>query len=378
MTLNPVCDNVETKQGVPLTVTGVAQVKIMKDKQFLGIAAEQFLGKKEDEITDTILQTLEGHLRAILGTLTVEEVYKDRDQFANLVREIAAPDVGRMGIEILSFTIKDVYDNVDYLASLGKTQTAVVKRDAEIGVAQANRDAGIREAECEKSAMDIKYSTDTKIEDNSRAFKMQKANFDMEVNTAKAEAQMAYELQAAKIQQRIRNEEIQIQVVERRKQIEIEEQEIKRKEKELVATVKLPAEAEAYKVQTVAEGQRTKTVEAARADGEKIRLIGAAEARAVEAVGRAEAERMRMKASAYKQYGDAAILSIVLESLPQIAAEVSAPLAKTDEIVLIGGSDRTTDEINKLVGTLPPAIQALSGVDITGALGKIPGAVMTR
>merc|ERR1719461_161685 len=378
MTLNPVCDNVETKQGVPLTVTGVAQVKIMKEDKFLQTAAEQFLGKKEDEITETILQTLEGHLRAILGPHTVEEVYKDRDQFASLVREIAKPDVGKMGIEILSFTIKDVYDNVDYLASLGKSQTAAVKRDAEIGVAQANRDAGIREAECEKSAMDIKYSTDTKIEDNSRAFKMQKANFDTEVNSAKAEAQMAYELQAAKIQQRIRNEEIQIQVVERRKQIEIEEQEIMRKEKELTATVKLPAEAEAYKVQTVAEGNRTRVVESAKADGEKIRLIGGADARAVEAVGRAEAESMRMKASAYKQYGDAAILALVLEALPQIAAEVSAPLAKTDEIVLIGGSDRTTQEVNKLVGTLPPAIQALTGVDLTGALGKIPGATVVK
>jgi len=357
MTLNPMCDNVETKQGVPLTVTGVAQVKIMKDPQLLEIAAEQFLGKKEDEITETILQTLEGHLRAILGTLTVEEVYKDRDQFANLVREIAKPDVGKMGIEILSFTIKDVYDNVDYLASLGKSQTAAVKRDAEIGVAQANRDAGIREAECEKSAMDIKYSTDTKIEDNSRAFKLQKANFDKEVNSAKAEAQLAYELQAAKIQQKIRNEEIQIQVVERRKQIEIEEQEIKRKEKELTATVKLPAEAEAFKVQTVAEGNRTRVVETAKAEGEKIKLIGGAEARAVEAVGKAEAESMRLKASAYKQYGDAAVMSLVLEALPAIAAEVAAPLSKTEEIVLIGGNNNTTNEINKLVGTLPPAIQ---------------------
>jgi len=363
MTLNPLCDNVETKQGVPLTVTGVAQVKIMKDPALLEIAAEQFLGKKEDEITETILQTLEGHLRAILGTLTVEEVYKDRDQFAALVREIATPDVGKMGIEILSFTIKDVYDNVDYLASLGKSQTAAVKRDAEIGVAQANRDAGIREAECEKSAMDIKYSTDTKIEDNSRAFKLQKANFDKEVNSAKAEAQLAYELQAAKIQQKIRNEEIQIQVVERRKQIEIEEQEIKRKEKELTATVKLPAEAEAFKVQTVAEGNRTKVVETAKAEGEKIKLIGGAEARAVEAVGKAEAEGMRLKAAAYKNYGDAAVMSLVLEALPSIAAEVAAPLAKTDEIVLIGGNNNTTNEINKLVGTLPPAIQvSLSAV----------------
>merc|ERR1719223_935164 len=378
MTLNPVCDNVETKQGVPLTVTGVAQVKIMKEDKFLEIAAEQFLGKKEDEITETILQTLEGHLRAILGTLTVEEVYKDRDMFANLVREVAAPDVGRMGIEILSFTIKDVYDNVTYLASLGKAQTAAVKRDAEIGVAQANSDAGIREAECEKAAMDVKYSTDTKIEDNSRAFKLQKANFDSEVNTAKAEAQLAYELQAAKIQQGIKQEELQIHVVERRKQIEIEEQEIKRKEKELTATVKLPSEAEAYKVQTVAEGNRTRVVESAKADGEKIRLIGGAEARAVEAVGRAEAESMRLKASAYKQYGDAAVMSLVLEALPSIAAEVAAPLAKTDEIVLIGGGNNTTNEINKLVGTLPPAIQALTGVDITGAIGKIPGATVVR
>jgi len=376
MTLNPVCENVETAQGVPLTVTGVAQVKIMKNADLLQTASEQFLGKKEHEIKSTVLQTLEGHLRAILGTLTVEEVYKDRDQFASLVREVAAPDVGRMGIEVLSFTIKDVYDNVTYLASLGKAQTAAVKRDAEIGVAQANRDAGIREAECEKAAMDVKYNTDTKIEDNSRAFKLQKANFDKEVNTAKAEAQLAYELQAAKIQQKIRNEEIQIQVVERRKQIEIEEQEIRRKEKELMSTVKLPAEAEAYKVQTIAEGKRTQTVEAARADAERVRLIGASEARAIEAVGRAEAEKMRMKASAYKQYGDAAIMALVLEALPQIAAEVAAPLAKTDEIVLLGGADKTTTEVNKLLGQLPPAVQALTGVDVTGALGKIPGATM--
>merc|ERR1711910_281313 len=207
---------------------------------------------------------------------------------------------------------------------------------------------------------------------------MGKANFDKEVNSAKAEAQLAYELQAAKIQQKIRNEEIQIQVVERRKQIEIEEQEIKRKEKELMATVKLPAEAESFKVQTVAEGMRTKTIETAKAEGEKIRLIGGAEAKAVEAVGRAEAEKMRMKASAYKQYGDAAILSLVLEALPQIAAEVSAPLAKTDQIVLIGGGNNTTHEVNKLMGTLPPAIQALTGVDLTGALGKIPGATMAK
>ncbi|KAI4489703.1 hypothetical protein M0804_003885 [Polistes exclamans] len=361
MTLNPVCENVETAQGVPLTVTGVAQCKIMKADELLHTASEQFLGKSVHEIKSTILSTLEGHLRAILGTLSVEEVYKDRDQFAALVREVAAPDVGRMGIEILSFTIKDVYDDVQYLASLGKAQTAAVKRDAD-------------EAECEKAAMDIKYNTDTKIEDNARLFQLQKANFDQEVNTAKAEAQLAYELQAAKIRQRIRNEEIQIEIVERRKQIEVEEQEVRRKEHELQSTVRLPAEAEHYKIGRVAEGKRTQTVSAAKAEAERIRLIGEAEAQALEAVGISEAERMRMKAAIYKKYGEAAILNIALNALPKIAAEVAAPLARTEEIVLLGGNDATSGEIARLVGQVPPAVQALTGVDLSKVLGKVPGA----
>lgn len=252
------------------------------------------------------------------GTLTVEEVYRDRDQFACLVREVAAPDVGRMGIEILSFTIKDVYDDVQYLQSLGKAQTALVKRDADAGVAEANRDAGIREAECERSAMDVKYSTDTKIENNSRMFKLQKANFDQEINTAKAESQLAYELQAAKIRQKIRNEEIQIDVVERRKQIEVEASEVTRKEKELNATVRLPAEAESYRLNLIAEGKRTQTVEAARAEGERIMKVGEAEAGAMSVIGQAEADRMKKKAAVYKQYGDAAIMSLVLDALPKV------------------------------------------------------------
>jgi flotillin len=374
MTLNPICEHVETSEGVPLTVTGVAQCKVMTETELLGTACEQFLGKSVEHIENVVLQTLEGHLRAILGTLSVEAIYQDRDQFAQLVREVASPDVGRMGIEILSFTIKDVYDDVEYLASLGRAQTANVKRDADIGVAEANRDAGIREAECEKSRMDAKFEADTKIADSARMYQMQKANFDIEVNARKAEAELAYELQGAKEKQKIRSEEIEIDIVERRKQIDIEEKEIIRKEKELMSTIKLPAEAEAYKVQLIAEGHRTQTVAVAQADSERIKLLGAAEARAIEAVGNAEAERMRLKANAYKQYGDAAMLSLVLETLPKIAAEVSAPLAKTDSIVMLG-DDRTTAEVSRLVTNLPPALQALTGVDLSKILNKIPGAV---
>lgn len=374
MTLQPVCDKVETIQGVPICVTGVAQVKIMKKHELLSVAAEQFLGKELREVHYTVLQTLEGHLRAILGTLTIEEIFQDREKFATQVREVASPDVGKMGIEILSFTIKDVYDTVDYLASLGKSQTAAVIRDADITVAHSNRDAGIQEAECQKKAMDEKFATQAQIENDTRAYKLQCAKFDEEVNTAKAQAQLAYELEVAKVQQKIRTEQIKIDVVVRKKQIEIEEEEMKRKEKELIGTVRLPAEAEAFKVHTIAAGKRTQTIESAKAEAEKVRLIGAAEAKSIEAVGRAEAESMRMKAKAYQQYGDEAVMALVLESLPSIAKQVAKPLEKIDDIVLLGGADHTTTEVTKLMSQLPPAVKALTGVDLSGVLGQIPGA----
>ncbi|XP_065188784.1 flotillin-2a-like [Sycon ciliatum] len=383
MTLNPKCEQVETAKGVALTVTGVAQVKVITERELLSTACEQFLGKTVKQIENIILQTLEGHLRAILGTLTVEEIYQDREVFANNVRDVASPDVGRMGIEILSFTIKDITDNVDYLDSLGKAQTAAIKRDAAIGVAEAERDAGIKKAEAERERLDVKYSADTAIADSRRAFELAKASYDQEVNTKKADAELAYELNAAKMKQKIRSEEIEIEVVERRKLIDVEEQEILRKDKELISTVRAPAEAESFKVETLAQGRSTQKVLSAQAEAEKIKCIGKAEASAIEAIGKAEAERMRQKASAYKQYGDAAMMQLVLESLPKIAAEVAAPLAKTEEIVMVSGGagtsgGRMTSEVTQLVSQLPPAVQALTGVDLSKTLAKIPGAETVR
>uniref|UniRef100_A0A8C9SWX1 Flotillin n=1 Tax=Scleropages formosus TaxID=113540 RepID=A0A8C9SWX1_SCLFO len=357
MTLQPKCEDVETAEGVAITVTGVAQVKIMTDKDLLAVASEQFLGKTVMEIKSVVLQTLEGHLRSILGTLTVEQIYQDRDQFARLVREVAAPDVGRMGIEILSFTIKDVYDKVDYLSSLGKTQTAAVQRDADIGVAEAERDAGIREAECKKEMMDVKFLADTKMADSKRQLEMQKASFNQEVNTKKAEAQLAYELQAAKEQQKIRLEEIEIEVVQRKKQIIIEEKEIDRMDKELIATVKRPAEAEAYKMQQLAEGCSLVTI---------IFSIVFMLSSVFLSVWEAEAEKMRLKAEAYQQYGDAAKTALVLEALPKIAGEVAAPLARTNEIVILSGEgSHVTGEVNRLLAELPVTVNALTGVDLS-------------
>ncbi len=148
---------------------------------FLRKALEQFLGKSQQEIHSTLLETLSGHTRAILASLTVEEIYGDREMFARLVREIASPDLAKFGISILSFTIKDISDKQNYLASLGSTQTAVVKRDADIGIAEANRDASIARAQCEQKRKEARYEADSNIANAARDFQTRSAGFDQEV-----------------------------------------------------------------------------------------------------------------------------------------------------------------------------------------------------
>ncbi|XP_055343698.1 flotillin-2-like [Paramacrobiotus metropolitanus] len=376
MTLKPQCNAVETSQGVQLTVTGVAQVKVMtRSEELLGNAIVQFLGRSVEEIKEVILQTMEGHLRAILGSLTVEAIYQDRESFAAQVTEVAAPDVAKMGIEILSFTIKEIFDHVNYLSSLGRAQTAIVKRDANIGVAEAERDAGIQEAENERLALDVKFKASTNIENAGRLYQLQKAVFEQEVNTKKAESQLAYELQAAREKQKIRSEEINIEVVERRKQIEIEEKEILRREKELKTVVTLPADYEAKRVALIAEGDRNGRFRVAEAEAHRIRAIGGAEASTIHAKGQAEAEAMKMRAYAYKEYGNAATVSLILDALPKIAHEIAAPLAKTNEIVVLGGAngDLLTG-LTKAIAQIPPAIHAINGIDLSQTLAKVPGA----
>ncbi|KAH9284607.1 Flotillin-2 [Echinococcus granulosus] len=388
MTLNPTCKHVETIEGVPLTVTGVAQVKVLSDEHILALACEQFLDLDLYRVENTVLQTLEGHLRAILGTLSVEAIYKDRDQFASLVREVAAPDVGRMGIEILSFTIKDVFDDVDYLNSLGRPQIAKIKRDANVGVAEAERDAGIVEAECEKARMEVRCKVDAAIAEHQREFELQKAAFDVEINQARAEADLAEELQSAKEKQLIRDEEVKVEIVEKTKKIDIEEQEVQRIAKVLEATVHEPAMAEAFRISQIAEAEKYRKILLSKASADSVRNIGAAQAGVTQAKGAAEAEGLAARAAAFANFTEAAKLRLVLDALPALAAEVCAPLAKTAEIVLIGEGNRVEGtqstsvatlnglgrDFMRMSATVPPGVRAVTGVDLTKVIGQIPGA----
>ena len=389
MTLHVATENVYTGEGVAVSVDGVAQVKVARSEEAIRTAAQQFLGKTEMEIVDVPLQTLEGHQRAILGTLTVEEIYRDREKFASQVRSVASPDLAGMGLEIVSFTIRDIKDHGGYLDALGVRRTAEVRRDATIGEAEAERDAGIRSAAALRDREAARYEADTKIAESERGFNVQKAAYDQEVNARQAEAALADALQRARTQQEIRREEVQIEVVDRTKQIELQQQEIERRERELEATVRKPAEAERFRVETIAEANRnafvasaTGEAEARRRTGEAeadvIRLTGEAEASAIRAKGLAEAEAMRLKAESWKQYGEAAVVQQVLETLPAVAAAIAQPLARTERIVMVGsdagsGPSRLIEGISSAIAQVPEVVESLTGIDIVGSIRNMPG-----
>lgn len=372
MTLNVESPRVYTAQGVPISVTGIAQVKVQGQyEEMLLAACEQFLGKSEHEIQLVALETLEGHQRAIMGSMSVGEIYKDRKKFNQNVFEVASSDLINMGITVLSYTLKDIHDDEGYLDALGMARTAEVKRDARIGEAEASKDSQIKEAIAEEERMAAKYVNDTEIAKAQRDFELKKASYDMEVNSKKAEAELAYELQAAKTRQKIKEEQMQIKVVERAQEVHIQDQEIQRRERELEATVKQAADAEKFKLEKLAEAARNKTMLEAEAEAEAIRVKGEAEAFSVEAKAKAEALIMQQKAEAMKEYKEAAMLEMYLATMPKVAAEVAAPLSQTKKLTMVStgqsevGASKLTGEVMDIIAKVPTMVKNMTGVDVT-------------
>lgn len=393
MTLQVTSNNVYSAQGVAISVTGIAQVKIQgQNEEMLLAACEQFLSKNEEQIQQVALETLEGHQRAIMGSMTVEEIYKDRKKFSQQVFEVASSDLVNMGITVVSYTLKDIRDEETdysvpdnasgqivvkgYLKALGMARTAEVKRDARIGEAEAKRDAQIKEAIAEEERMAARLLNDAEIAKSKRDFELKKAAYDVEVQTKKAEAELAYELQAAKTKQRIKDEQMQIKVVERTQEILVQEQEIMRRERELDSTVRRPAEAEKFRCEKLAEATRNRMIMEAEADAEAEILRGEAEAFAIETKAKAEAEKMAKKADAWKEYKEAAILDMMLDAMPKIAAEIAAPLSQAKRITMVtdGSSDigaaKLTNEVLTIMANVPNSVKNMTGVDITQILSR--------
>ena len=401
LTIDVQTPEVYTSKGVPVKVDGVAQIKIKGDDVSIATASEQVLSKSIDEIKSVATQTLEGHLRAILGTMTVEDIYQNRDAFASKVQEVAAGDMANMGLGIVSFTIRDIRDSQGYLDALGKPRIAQVKRDATIAQAEADRDAMIRSAQATQAGQEAKFVADTKIAEAQRNYQTNVASYQAAVNQKKAEADLAYDLQKFKTGQLVKAEEIQVSIIEKQKQIELQQQEILRKQRELEANVQKPADAERYRVETLAnatkfqhETEAAGAASAAKAKGfasadvvkatglaeaEANKARGLAEAAIIEAQGSATAEAMKLKAESFKQYNQAAVVEMIVRVLPEIAGKVSEPLAKTEKIVIInsgsgagGGASKLTGDVTQIMSQLPPVIESLTGIKFEKLLEQVP------
>ena len=400
LTIDVQTPEVYTSKGVPVKVDGVAQIKVKGDDISIATSAEQFLSKGVDDIKNIAMQTLEGHLRAILGTMTVEEIYQNRDAFASKVQEVAAGDMANMGLGIVSFTIRDIRDTQGYLDALGKPRIAQVKRDAQIAQAEADRDAMIRSAQATQAGQEAKFAADAKIAEAQRDYQINVANYQSSVNTQKATADLAYDLQKYKTGQLVKAEEVQVQIIEKQKQIELQQQEILRRQRELEANVQKPADAERYRVEALANAKKfqleTEAAGAAAAtkqtgfanaevnkatglaEAEANKARGLAEAAVIEAQGRATAEATRLKAEAFQQYNEAAVIELLVKVLPEIAGRISEPLSKTEKIVIInsgpggGGASRITGDITQIMGQLPPIIESLTGVRFEKLLEQVP------
>jgi Uncharacterized protein conserved in bacteria len=401
LTIDVQTPEVYTSKGVPVKVDGVAQIKVKGDDISIATASEQFLSKSTDEIKNVAMQTLEGHLRAILGTMTVEEIYQNRDAFASKVQEVAAGDMANMGLGIVSFTIRDIRDGQGYLEALGKPRIAQVKRDAQIAQAEADRDAMIKSSQATQAGQEAKFAADSKIAEAQRDYQSNVAGYQATVNQKKAEADLAYDLQKYKTGQLVKAEEVQVEIIAKQKQIELQEQEIKRKQRELEANVQKPADAERYRVETLAnatkfqlETEAAGAASAAKAKGfasadvakvsgiaeaEANKARGLAEAAVIEAQGKAQAEAMRQKAESFKQYNQAAIIEMIVRVLPEVAGKISEPLSKTEKMVIInsgngpgGGASKLTGDVTQIVSQLPPVIESLTGIKFEKLLEQIP------
>lgn len=373
MTLSPKCEHVQSCHGVPVTVTGVVHCKIMSTPEFLPLAAEQFLGKSTDHIKQVILQTVEGHMRAVIGTQTIEDICKKRQELASMIREATTKDLSRMGIDIMSLTIKEIRDDVEYLSSSGKRSTAMVKRDAAVSAAKAESEAAQVEAKCKREKEEREIQKQSKIAMLNHGMEMAKASYNESVGKIKAEATKAYDLQLACLQKDIRTMEMEVKALEFDGLIKIQKIENERRKTELEIDIELPTKAEVYELKKQTEAYEIKQNSEVEAEEYRIKEEGKATAEATKLEGNAEAEGMKVVAEARKEFNEAAVLFEVLKVLPEIAAEIASPLTKFDEIVLISdGSkeDKSTAkgtrsafaaEAAKLTSSVPLAIKAVGG-----------------
>jgi flotillin len=378
-----------TKQGVAVTVEAVAQIKVKSDKESILTAAEQFLTKTDQEREGLIRLVMEGHLRGIIGQLTVEEIVKQPEMVGDRMRATCADDMNKMGLEVISFTIKEVRDKNEYITNMGKPDVARIKRDADVATAEADRDTAIRRAVATRESAVAKAQADQErvLAETLSLAKQAEAQRDLEIKKAQylevtkkqqAQADKAYDIQTNIMQQQVILEQVKVQQVEKEGQVKVQEAEINRREKELIATVLKQAEIERQRIETLAMAEKQRLMSEAEGHASSIRQQGEAEAEIIFKKGEAEAKAMNVKAEAFQEYNQAAVIDRLFASMPDIVKALAAPLANVDKITIVStgngdtsGMNKITGDITKMAAQVPALFETLSGMPLGELLGKV-------
>jgi flotillin len=380
-----------TKQGVAVTVEAVAQIKVKSDPESVLTAAEQFLTKSDQEREALIRLVMEGHLRGIIGQLTVEEIVKQPEMVADRMRSTCAEDMNKMGLEVISFTIKEVKDKNDYIANMGRPDVARIKKDADVATAEAERDTAIKRAEAQRASAVAKAQADqervlaetlsqAKQAEAERDLEIKKAQYLETVKKQQATADKTYEIQTNVMQQQVVAESVKIQRIGKESEISVQDAEIQRRERELIATVLKPAEIERQRIETLANAEKQKLIAEAEGRAAAIRTQGEAEADIIFKKGEAEAKAMNVKAEAYQEWNQAAVIDKLLSGMPEVVRALAAPLANVDKITIVStgngetaGMSKITGDLTKIAAQVPALFETLSGMQISDLLSKVTG-----
>src|SRR5580765_2665870 len=378
-----------TRQGVAVTVEAVAQIKVKSDPESILTAAEQFLTKPPEDREGLIRLVMEGHLRGIIGQLTVEEIVKQPEMVGDRMRSTCADDMNKMGLEVISFTIKEVRDKNDYITNMGRPDIARIKRDADVAAAEAERDTAIKRAEAMRASAVAKAQADKERvlaetlsqaaqAEAQRDLQIKQANFLESVQKQKASADKAYEIQTNVMQQQVIAEQVKIEQVQKTAQIAVQDAEIQRRERELVATVLKQAEIERRRIEMLAEAQKQKLILEADGQAASTRATGEAEAEIIFKKGEAEAKAMNVKAEAYQEYNQAAVIDKLISNMPEIVKALASPLANVDKITIVStgngnaaGMNKITGDVAAMAAQIPALFETLSGMQLSDLLSKV-------
>ncbi|HOI44402.1 MAG TPA: SPFH domain-containing protein [Candidatus Aminicenantes bacterium] len=359
-----------TRGGVPLMAEASAQVKVDSSDTSIRLAAEQFLGLGKDGIREVANTILEGKMREVIGTMTVEEIYRGRQEFSDKVAAAVKEDFARMGLFMLSFSLRDIGDTQGYIDALSRPQIAAAKRDAAIAQAETEKESVIKSSQARKEAEVARLQSEAQIARAQWENEAKKAESQVFVNAKKAQADFSYELERFRLSQEIKKEEAKVKMIEKEEAIKIENLEISRREKELQANVVKPADARKYQIKAEAEAEGFRIQAEAKGKSEALKLQGEAEAEQIKLRGLAEAEAMLKKAGAWDKYNQAAVLEMYIRALPELAKAVSEPLSKVDKIVIVGGGDKSlgaskiTGQVAEVLAQMPDIVKSLTGADI--------------